>query len=72
MIARDQPATFGARGTPNFSSTVVSSGRTAFRELQDGIDEEIKKAEGLLKKGTPKAKTTASLSKTENQGCGAR
>ena len=59
MIARDQKlaSTFGARGTPNFfinGRQLV--GAQPFASFKTVIDEEIKKAEGLLKKGTPKAK----------------
>ena len=56
--------TFGARGTPNFfiNGRKVTGARP-FPAFKTIIDEEVKKAEALLKKGTPKAKIYAELTK---------
>jgi protein-disulfide isomerase len=66
MIKRDQQlaSTFGARGTPNFfiNGRKVTGARP-FPAFKTIIDEEIKKAEALLKKGTPKANIYAELTK---------
>jgi protein-disulfide isomerase len=66
MIKRDQQlaSKFGARGTPNFfiNGRKVTGARP-FPAFKTIIDEEIKKAEALLKKGTPKAKIYAELTK---------
>jgi protein-disulfide isomerase len=66
MIKRDQQlaSTFGARGTPNFfiNGRKVTGARP-FPAFKTIIDEELKKAEALLKKGTPKANIYAELTK---------
>ena len=56
--------TFGARGTPNFfiNGRKLTGARptASFKEI---IDEEIKKAEALLAKGTPRSELYAALTK---------
>ncbi|MCB9527313.1 MAG: thioredoxin domain-containing protein [Myxococcales bacterium] len=66
QIAEDQALanTFGARGTPNFfiNGRKLTGARptASFKEI---IDDEIKKAEALLAKGTPRAELYAALTK---------
>jgi protein-disulfide isomerase len=65
-IKRDQQlaATFGARGTPNFfiNGRQVTGARP-FPAFKTIIDEEIKKAEALVNKGTAKSNVYAELTK---------
>ena len=66
QIADDQKVanTFGARGTPNFfiNGRKLTGARpvASFKEI---IDEEIKKAEALVAKGTPRAQVYAAVTK---------
>jgi protein-disulfide isomerase len=55
----------GARGTPAFfiNGTFLSGARP-FDQFKARIDEELKKAEDLVKKGTPKAKVYDAIMKT--------
>ncbi len=55
----------GARGTPAFfiNGTFLSGARP-FDQFKARIDEELKKAEDLVKKGTPKSKVYDTLMKT--------
>jgi protein-disulfide isomerase len=55
----------GARGTPAFFiNGSFLSGARPFDQFKARIDEELKKAEDLVKKGTPKAKVYDTLMKT--------
>jgi protein-disulfide isomerase len=55
----------GARGTPAFFiNGRFLSGAQPFERFKSIIDEELKKAEALVKKGTPKAKVYDALMKT--------
>jgi protein-disulfide isomerase len=64
QISKDQKIArqFGARGTPNFFINGRKlTGARPYPSFKTIIDEEIKKAEGLLKAGTPKAGIYAAL-----------
>jgi protein-disulfide isomerase len=55
----------GARGTPAFFvNGSFLSGAQPFENFKSRIDEQLKKAEELVKKGTPKAKVYEALMKT--------
>lgn len=64
VIKADQKLgqTFGARGTPHFFINGRRlAGAQPFPNFKKVIDEEIKKAEALIKKGTPRGKVYAAL-----------
>ena len=68
MIARDQKlaSTFGARGTPNFSSTVVSSwAHSLSRASRRSLMKKLRRLKGYLRRARPRRKSTASSSRTE-------
>ena len=68
QIAEDQKAAmkFGSRGTPGFFINGTKlSGAQPFERFKAAIDADIKKADALIKKGTPKNKVYAELVKAD-------
>jgi protein-disulfide isomerase len=74
-VAKDQAEAnkIGARGTPNFFvNGVPVRGALPFSAFKPIIDKEIKKADALIKKGTPLAKVYAAVMKEAGKPVGGK